>query len=95
MILVLKLLNLRIWKTEVLNCDFPGIRNLFSPIDLSGLCNLTGLNSKCQFPQKNSDPDGLVITGTKITNTGDFLWNGTPKIQFSLILYGTLSNEGC
>ena len=38
-------MNLRILKTEVLSCDFPGIRNLFSPIDLSGLCNLTGLNS--------------------------------------------------
>ena len=28
------------------------------------------------------DPDGLIITGTKITNTGKFLWNGSSKIQF-------------
>ena len=31
--------------TEVLNSDFPGLRNLSSLIDLSSLCNLTGLNS--------------------------------------------------
>jgi hypothetical protein len=31
--------------SEVLSSDFPGIRNLFSLIDLSGLCNLSGLNS--------------------------------------------------
>ena len=31
--------------SEVLSSDFPGIRNLFSLIDLVNLCNLTGLNS--------------------------------------------------
>jgi hypothetical protein len=31
--------------SEVLSSDFQGIRNLFSLIDLSGLCNLSGLNS--------------------------------------------------
>ena len=31
--------------SEVLSRDFPGIRNLFSLIDLSRLCNLAGLNS--------------------------------------------------
>ena len=30
---------------EVHSSDFPGLRNLSSLIDLSGLCNLTGLNS--------------------------------------------------
>ena len=38
--------------------------------------------SKALFSQKNPDPDGLIITGTKITNTGHFLWNGSSKIQF-------------
>jgi hypothetical protein len=28
-----------------LSSDFPGLRNLCSLIDLSGLCNITGLNS--------------------------------------------------
>ena len=31
--------------SEVLNSDFPGLRNHCSLIDLSGLCNLIGLNS--------------------------------------------------
>jgi len=31
--------------SEVLRSDFQGIRNLFSLFDLSGLCNLSGLNS--------------------------------------------------
>jgi hypothetical protein len=31
--------------SKVLSSDFPGLRNLSSLIDLSGLCNLTGLNS--------------------------------------------------
>ena len=30
---------------EVLSSDFPGLRNLSSLIDLSRLCNLSGLNS--------------------------------------------------
>jgi hypothetical protein len=31
--------------SEVHSSDFPGLRNLSSLIDLSGLCNLTGINS--------------------------------------------------
>jgi hypothetical protein len=42
-ILVVRLLNSRTWMTEDLSSDFPGIRNLCSLIDLSGLCNLTAL----------------------------------------------------
>ena len=67
--------------SEVHSSDFPGLRNLSSLIDLSGLCNLTGLNSPIS-PKKLPDADGLIITGTKITNTGNFLWNGSSKIQF-------------
>ena len=32
--------------------------------------------------KKLPDPDGLMITGTKITITVNFLWNGSSKIQF-------------
>ena len=28
------------------------------------------------------DPNGWIIPGTKMTNTGPFLWNGSSKIQF-------------
>jgi hypothetical protein len=31
--------------SEVLSSQFPGLRNLYSLIDLSSLCSLTGLNS--------------------------------------------------
>ena len=31
--------------SEILSSDIPGLRNLSSLIDLSSLCNLTGLNS--------------------------------------------------
>ena len=37
---------------------------------------------KPNFLKKLPDPDGLIITCTKITNTGNFLWNGSSKIQF-------------
>ena len=44
-------------------------------IDIGGLYNLSSLKSP--IPSKNlPNPDGLIITGTKISNTGHFLWNG-------------------
>ena len=37
---------------------------------------------KPHFLKKLLDPDGLNNTGTKITNIGHFLWNGSSKTQF-------------
>jgi hypothetical protein len=37
---------------------------------------------KPYFLKKNPDTDGWNIPGTKRTNTGPFLWNGSSKIQF-------------
>ena len=34
------------------------------------------------FIKKFTDPDGWIIPGTKMTNNGPFLWNGSSKIQF-------------
>ena len=34
------------------------------------------------FIKKITHPDGLIIPGTKMTNTSPFLWNGSSKIQF-------------
>jgi hypothetical protein len=70
--------------SEVLSSDFSGLRNLCSLIDLSGLCNLTSLNSllKPNFLKKLPDPYGVIITDAKITNNGKFLWIGSSKIQF-------------
>ena len=34
------------------------------------------------FIKKITHPDGLIIPGTKMTNTGPFLWNGSSKLHF-------------
>jgi hypothetical protein len=34
------------------------------------------------FIKKLPEPDGWIITSTKMTNTGPFLWNGSLKFQF-------------
>ena len=34
------------------------------------------------FIKKFTDPDGLIISSTQLTNTSPFLWNGSSKIQF-------------
>jgi hypothetical protein len=50
-----------------------------SPASLTSAASATSLAStasKSQFLQKTFDPDGLIITGTKTTITGNFLWNG-------------------
>jgi hypothetical protein len=48
------------------------------------------------FFKKLSNPDGLIIIGTKImtSTTGHFWGNGYKKSNFSLI-HGTLSDRGC
>ena len=44
--------------------------------------SLASTASTALFPQKHPDPDGLIITGTKMTSVGHFFWNGSSKIQF-------------
>ena len=41
-----------------------------------------------------TDCDGWIIPGTKMTNTGQFLWNGSSKIQFFTDI-STISVWGC
>ena len=48
---------------EVLDSDFPGLRNHCSLIDLISLCNLIGLNSLYS----------PISSGTKMTNASPFL----------------------
>ena len=40
---------------------------------VASAASLASTASTALFPQKLPGPDGLVITGTKITNTGHFL----------------------
>ena len=65
--------------SEVLNRDFPGLRNHCRLIDLSGLCNLIGLYSLI-FSKKLPDFYGLIINDIKMTSIAHFLWNGLSKI---------------
>ena len=46
------------------------------------------------FIKKCTDPDGSMIPGTKMTNTGPFLWNGSSKIQL-FTDFSTFSVRGC
>ena len=54
-ILVLKLLNSRTWMTLKTLCssDFPCLRNFWSPFDLGGLCNFTGLRLNSHISSKS------------------------------------------
>ena len=48
---------------------------------------------KPNFLKKLPDPDGLIITVSKKTITGNSLWNGSSKPHFSL-RYGIFSVRG-
>ena len=82
--LALKLLNSRTWETlKSKVVIFQALET--SPASLTSAAYATSLASTAsiiKFPQKPPDPDGLIITGTKITITDNFLWNGSSKSNF-------------
>ena len=45
-------------------------------------CAYPYLDRLQNFPKTLADLVSLIIIGIKITNTGNFLWNGLSKIQF-------------
>jgi hypothetical protein len=59
---------------------FPALQT--SAVSLTSVASATSLAYSHIFSKKLPVPDGLVITETKITNTGHFLWNGSLKIQY-------------
>ena len=61
----------------VLISDFPGPRTSAASLTSSASAiSLASTASKALFHQKKlPDPDGWIIPGTKMTNTGPFLWN--------------------
>ena len=82
--------------TEVLSSDFLGLRNLCSLIDLSSLCNLTGLNS---LYSPISSKNFLILTvwssmASKWPILVLFWGMNHQKYIFSLI-YGTFSVGAC
>ncbi len=73
--------------SEVLSTDFLGLETSAASLTSSAsTTSLASTTSIAQFYQKNllvlMHHDGWVIPGTKNTNTGPFLWNGSSKIQF-------------
>jgi hypothetical protein len=56
------------------------------------VASANSLSSTVRFLKKLPDPDGLIIPGTKMTNTGPFLRNGSSKIQISLTFEPSLLN---
>ena len=82
--------------SEVLNNDFPGLRNHCSLIDLSGLCNLIGLNSLYSliFSKNFLIPMVWSSMASKWPVLVIFCGMVHQKSKLSLI-YGTISVGGC
>ena len=49
---------------------------------------------KPYFIKELPDLDDWIVPGTKMTNAGPFLWNGSSKIQF-FTDFSTFSAQGC
>ena len=81
---------------EVLNSGFPGLRNHCSLIDLSGLCNLIGLNSLYSLIFSKNFLILMVWSSMASKWPVLVLYCGMvhQKSKFSLI-YGTISVGGC
>jgi hypothetical protein len=52
------------------------------------------MTSTASFHQKMTHPDSSMIPGTKMTNNGPFLWNGSSKTQI-FTDFSTFSVGGC
>ena len=63
---------------EGLKTSAASMTSMTSTASTSTVASMTLTASFCQ---KNADPDGWIIPGTQIPNTGLFLWNRSSKIQ--------------
>jgi hypothetical protein len=58
---------------EVLSSDFPGLRtSAVSMTSTASTTSITSMTFTASFHQKITDPDGLIILGTRMTNIGPF-----------------------
>ena len=63
---------------------------IFEPLETSAASltsadsatSLASTASTALYPQFFPHPDDWIIPGTKMTNTGPFLWKGSSKFQF-------------
>ena len=81
--------------SEVLSSDFPDLR--ISAASMASTASTTSMASiafTASFHQNIADHDSCIMPGTKMTNTGPFLWNGSSKIQFFTDI-NTISVGGC
>ena len=82
--------------SEVLSKDFTGFRNLCSLIDLSSLCNLTGLNSL--YSPISSKNFLILMVWSSIASKWpipNLLCGMDHQKSKFLLIYGTLSVGGC
>ena len=69
--------------SAVISSDFPGLRtSAVSMTSTASTASTASMTSTASFHQKNADPDDWIIPGSKMTNNGPFLLNGSLKIQF-------------
>ena len=69
--------------SEVLSSGFPGLKtSAASMTSAASTASMASMTSTASFHQKITDPDGLIISSTQMTNTSPFMWNGSSKIQF-------------
>ena len=66
--------------SKVISSDFPGLRTYAA--SMASTTSVASMTFTASFHHKNTSPDGWILPGNKITNTGPFLWNGSSKIQF-------------
>jgi hypothetical protein len=76
--------------SQVLSSDFPDLRT-----SAASTTSMASITFTVSFRQKKiTDPDSWIIPGTKVTNSGPFLRNGSSKIQF-FTDFSTNSVGGC
>ena len=63
--------------SEVISSYFPGLKT--SAASMTSVTSTASMTLTASFHQKNTDPDGLIIPGTKMANTGQSLLNGSSK----------------
>ena len=81
---------------EVPSSDFPGLKtSAASMTSVTSTASMASMTSTVSFYQKkNTHPHCLIIPGTKMTNTGPFLWNGSSKTILCTD-FSTFSVGGC
>ena len=66
------------------NSDFPGLKtSAASMTSVASTASIASMTSTVSFHVIKifTDPDGLIIPSTQMTNTSPFLWNGSSNIQ--------------